>query len=764
MSAEKPSADTLDPRGSVLLPLDAARRIDDVCERFEQALRGNRPITIESCLAETAGDELVSATLLRELLSLELEYRLHRGDRPTRDEYLPRFRRNENVVELAFREAADTPSQAIPSFLIDHPRYRVERLLGSGGMGSVYLAEHRVLERAVALKVINPELLSDPGMVERFRSEAKAAARLSHPNVVTVYDAETAGNGHFLVMEYVPGIDLARMVVERGPLAIAAACDYVTQAALGLQHAHEHGMVHRDITPRNLMLADDGRVKVLDFGLAYFVSKAKTADSLATPQLLLGSIDYMAPEQAADPYSTDIRGDVYSLGCTLHFLLTGQPPFPEGTLLTKIESHAKERPPEVGDVRNDVPPELSRVLGRMLAKSPAGRFQTPLEVAAALAPLAGADSTASLSALRRQPRRSSRRRWIVAAVGILLCGLALAGWSVGWNPFHSSAVDGTEPSAEAQGLYREGILMLGQRRESQMNLAIKRLQSAVKLAPDFALAYAALADAYNLSGDYGWEKPDDVFPKAKDAAQKALSLNNRLAEAHLALAFALDTYDGDSRRAEQEFQRAIQLDPKLPAARHWYAWFLAQQGRSKDAAKQIDEAQKLKQGAEQVIIANNVGKIAYLRHNYPLAIEKHKHALELSPDFRKAHRDLALVYAEMGKVDQALGELDQAKGITDDGRDLDSIRAYTYARNGHVRQARDLLSRLEPLADREPLAYEIAAVYAALGDKDRAFTWLRRAFNERAAGRAGIRVDPRFDGLHNDPRFRDFDPAKEGKR
>jgi len=161
---------------------------------------------------------LESATLLRELLSLELEYRLRRGERPTPDEYVPRFRPNENIVELAFLESAATLAEAIPSFLVDHPRYRVERLLGSGGMGSVYLAEHRVLERDVALKVINPELLSDRGMVERFRSEAKAAARLSHPNVVTVYDAETAGDEHFLVMEYVPGTDLARTVVERGPL------------------------------------------------------------------------------------------------------------------------------------------------------------------------------------------------------------------------------------------------------------------------------------------------------------------------------------------------------------------------------------------------------------------------------------------------------------------------------------------------------------------------------------------------------------------
>jgi tetratricopeptide (TPR) repeat protein len=293
-------------------------------------------------------------------------------------------------------------------------------------------------------------------------------------------------------------------------------------------------------------------------------------------------------------------------------------------------------------------------------------------------------------------------------------------------------------------------------------LAIQRLQEAVELVPNFAPAYAALADAYNLAGDYGWEKPDDVFPKAKAAAQKALSLNDKLADAHLALAFALDAYDGDTARAEREFRRAIQLNPKLPAAYHWYAWFLVQQGRLKEAAKRIAEAQKL--APDQVVIANNAGRIAYLSRDYPLAIQKHKHAIELSPEFRKAHRDLALAYAETGKLDEALAELKRARGITDDGRDVNYVQAYAYARNGHSRQARELLGRLEPLADEKPLAYEIAAIYAALGDKDHAFTWLRRAFDEHAAARMGIGVDPRFDGLRSDPRFHAFNPAKEKSR
>ncbi len=745
------TADTPDPNGSGDLSVEASRQIDRICERFESALKAGRPAMVESFLAEIPAGGPEPSSLLRELLSLELEYRVRRGEHPSPGEYFPRFPGQERIVEFVLGESARRRSEVAPPLPADHPRYQLLRLLGSGGMGSVYLAEHRVLGRPVALKVINPELLSDPGALERFRSEARAAACLNHPNVVTVYDAETAGDGHFLVMEYVAGTDLARLVAGSGPLPVEAACDYVAQAALGLEHAHRHGMVHRDITPRNLMLTDNGAVKVLDFGLAYFVSEAKTGTRPAAQDVLLGSIDYMAPEQAADPHSADIRADVYSLGCTLYFLLVGQPPFPHGQLAEKIRSHAQRPPPALGEARGDVPLGLSRVLERMLAKLPADRYQTPSEVAAALSPWSGRSvAMPSAAGVKEQSRRGRRRAWGLAAVVLLLCGLALGSWGTGWTPF-----GGTEAvPPEAQRLYREGVLLLGQRQQPQIRQAIRRLQSAVELAPDFALAHATLADAYNLCGDYGWAMADEVYPKAKEAAQAALARNPRLAEAHLAFAFVLDSYDGDSRRAEKEYLEALRLSPKLPAAHHWYAWFLVQQGRADEAARQIDEAQKL--GPDQVIIANNAGKIAYLRHDYPLAVAKHKYALELSPDFRKAHRDLALVYAETGNLDESLREIELAKGLTDDGLDLVGVRAYAYARNGRADAARGLLGLLEAAAAEKPLAQDIAAVYAALGENRLAINWLDRAFRRRVGGRASLAVDPRFAPMRADPQFEQF--------
>jgi serine/threonine protein kinase len=221
---------------------------------------------------------------------------------------------------------AQPGSPGVPPELLDHPRYRVVRLLGQGGMGAVYLAEHRVMERPVALKVMRADLVRDDAAVDRFRREVRAAAKLSHANIVTAYDADQVGALHFLVMEYVEGKDLARRLAVAGPLPVAEACSHIRQAAQGLQHAFEQGMIHRDIKPHNLMLAPGGtnepfgRVKILDFGLARFANATSSAQTASG--MILGTVDFMAPEQADDARTVDIRADIYSLGCSLYYLLT----------------------------------------------------------------------------------------------------------------------------------------------------------------------------------------------------------------------------------------------------------------------------------------------------------------------------------------------------------------------------------------------------------------------------------------------------------
>jgi serine/threonine protein kinase len=303
-------------------------------------------------------------------------------------------------------ETAPLPvDPGIPPELIDHPRYRVLELLGSGGMGRVYKAEHRIMERLVALKVINRNLVENPAAVERFRREVKTAARLIHPNIVTAFDAEQVENCHFLVMEYVEGQSLDRVVQTRGRLPVAEACDYVRQAALGLQYAHERGMVHRDIKPQNLMRTPGGQVKILDFGLARFLSEGKPATALTQFGVIMGTPDYIAPEQAHDPRAADIRADIYSLGCTFYYLLAGRVPFPDGSMLQKLMAQVDKAPMPLTQMRSDLSPELLRIVDRMVAKDPARRYQTPADVARKIA--AWSNNTGERQTLEYVPRSAS---------------------------------------------------------------------------------------------------------------------------------------------------------------------------------------------------------------------------------------------------------------------------------------------------------------------------------------------------------------------
>jgi len=303
--------------------------------------------------------------------------------------------------------------------------YVVLDSLGEGGMGQVFKARHATLGRVVALKVLRPEMVADSETVSRFQREIQVAGQLpEHPNLIRAFDAGPCGTTYFLAMEYVAGIDLERLVQQSGPLGIEQARDFMRQAALGLQHAHEHGLVHRDIKPSNLLVsqgadAAPGTIKILDLGLARLHGNKQSARDQAflttDGAVTLGTIDYQAPEQALDFHRADIRADIYSLGCTFFYLLTGTPPFGNAPLALKLMRHQQAEPPDLKERRPDVPDDLIRIIGRMLAKKPKDRYQTPGEVAAALTGL--------------KPRESRpRRRLLLAAAGsvvglLLLCPL-----------------------------------------------------------------------------------------------------------------------------------------------------------------------------------------------------------------------------------------------------------------------------------------------------------------------------------------------------
>jgi serine/threonine protein kinase len=310
------------------------------------------------------------------------------------------------------------PSDTLPPGLADHPDYEVIRELGRGGMGVVYLVRNKLMGRLEVLKVVGGHLVERAGVRDRFLREVQSAAKLQHKNIVTAYSAIRLGQSIVLAMEYVDGNDLAKVVKSDGPLPVINACYFIYQAALGIQHAHERGMVHRDIKPANLIVARDGKkaiVTVLDFGLAKVTSEGQTDSGLTREGQMLGTPDFIAPEQIRDAQSADIRADIYSLGCTFYFLLTGGPPFHGEHLWDVYQAHFSMNAGPLNLVRPEVPVELAASVAKMMAKETGRRFQTPGEVARELTrffrPAASQPSASSAETSHINPPSTPTQTW-----------------------------------------------------------------------------------------------------------------------------------------------------------------------------------------------------------------------------------------------------------------------------------------------------------------------------------------------------------------
>ncbi len=292
-------------------------------------------------------------------------------------------------------------------------KYKLLGLLGTGGMSSVYLAENPTINKRVAIKVLPIKRVEQTSFLARFEREARVAFQLGHQNIARAFDKEQMGSIHFIVMEYVEGIDLHAKVKEDGPLEVREAALYIRQAALGLHYAHEEGLVHRDIKPANLILDRKGAIKILDLGLA-LEDDDESGLTKAYDEKVLGTADYLAPEQARDSHKADRRSDIYALGCTLYYVLVGRAPFAQGKLAERIQSHLNKPPPNILEDRPDVPPPIAELYFRMMSKAPEARPQTAEEVADTLdAWLKGSTGTAAVAGSvtgHEPPRRLPPRR------------------------------------------------------------------------------------------------------------------------------------------------------------------------------------------------------------------------------------------------------------------------------------------------------------------------------------------------------------------
>lgn len=263
-------------------------------------------------------------------------------------------------------------------------KYRMLRLIGSGGMSTVYLAEHKLMHRQRAIKVLPKRRVNDSSYLARFHLEAQATSQLDHPNIVRCYDVDNDGDTHYIVMEFIEGKDLNTIVKQEGPLPLELACNYIAQAAEGLAHAHEKGLIHRDVKPANLLVDTKGILKILDLGLALFSDNERASLTVEHNENVLGTADYLAPEQAVNSHTVDHKADIYGLGCALYFVLTGHPPFPDGTLAQRIAKHQTHQPDDIRKDRPDCPRDLADICMKMMQKRPEKRYANMTEVAQAL--------------------------------------------------------------------------------------------------------------------------------------------------------------------------------------------------------------------------------------------------------------------------------------------------------------------------------------------------------------------------------------------
>jgi len=376
------------------------RQLERIVEQFEKAWgRGENP-AIESHLP---ADPSLRRAVVVELAHSDLEFRRNGGQVIVPSEYLSRF--PELGTDPEFMRSLLSQQQVLHAGEDDSKRvtaapgtrtatwssfmpgkdlgsYTILEIIGAGGAGIVFKAEHRRMKRIVAIKMLRPSAMERPEMVKRFHREVETMAKLAHPNIVVAHDADEIDGGHILVMEYVDGVDLHRQVQQHGPLSVEKAVNAVLQAAAGLEYAHRQGIIHRDIKPANLLLDKQGTVKILDMGLARLQKMMNSAEPVEEVSALtdlgtvIGTVDFMAPEQVVDSSQVGITSDVYSLGATLYYLLTGKPPYSGATPMMRIIAHRQAPIPSLRAVRPDVPPQIDTILQRMLAKKKEARYQS----------------------------------------------------------------------------------------------------------------------------------------------------------------------------------------------------------------------------------------------------------------------------------------------------------------------------------------------------------------------------------------------------
>ena len=768
--------------------------------------------------------------------------------------------------------------------------YRIVEKIGAGGMGEVYRARDEHLARDVAIKVLPPGTLVDESARKRFRKEATALSKISHPNVATIFDFDTQDETAYLAMEYIPGVSLADKLAG-GRLPESEVVRLGTQSAEGLAAAHEQGVLHRDLKPGNMRITVDGRVKILDFGLAKLRragADAELTESLTETHAITGTLPYMPPEQLrGEP--VDERSDIYSLGVVLFEMATSRLPFQEKLSTALADSILHKPCPPPGRLNPELTPRLEEIILKCLEKDRDNRYRSAKDLVVDLRRLSAPVEARSRRRLRwRLPAVVSTVVLVIIVAGILavnlggirqrllgrapapriesLAVLPLANLS--GDPQQEYFADGMTEAlitdlskiaalrvisrtsvlpyrgakrplpeiarelnvdavvegsvlraggrvritaqliaahperhlwansydremrdvltltsdvaqaiaaevrvvvtpAERQRLaaakavnpdayqaYLKGQFWWNKRSEEGLKRALEYFKEAIRLEPDYAAAYAGVAASYILLPEYGALSPSEARAKVLPAVQKALELDDSLAQAHAVRGLQWGN-DFQWQNAEDEFRRALALNPGYATTHQWHGRFLAVQGKFDEAEREFQTAQSLDPLAP--ILYSGAARVVYLASGrWDLALEQCRKALELEPTFADAHNTRGMVLARTGKYSEAI--LADELAVQYSGRAPYALAelAYTYAVVGRRDDAMRILRELQARAKQSYVlpTYE-ALVMVGLNERERALALLERSYNEGGLiiGRLPLAIDPSFVPLRDEPRF-----------
>ncbi len=562
--------------------------------------------------------------------------------------------------------------------------YNVLADLGAGGMGVVYLAHDTRLDRDVAIKVLPTDRPLTHTARRRFQREAMAASALNHPNIITIYEVNSEDNTEFIVMEYVRGATLSSILKKRA-LPFSEAIRYSIQIADALTKAHAAGIIHRDLKPGNVMVTEDGLVKVLDFGLAKFDPAMATIDSdtndaertnqftLTLPGSVTGTVAYMSPEQARGE-RVDARTDIFSFGIVMFEMFSGHLPFIGPNSVALLHNLHFSPPRDLTQLRPDVPKPLVSLISRMLEKKPEERVQAMSEVGSELrrgaaglvdGPLTWHPSEATIdiaaSPNSRKKRFSQRQVWLAAGLLVLLVLAGIAGWRWHRRPQPAQQAGAQEMPVDdnAYALYRRAREDLDHSdRDGNIDAAIKLLGRAVELDPKSAASYAAMSEAYAYKNTFN---PDPQWMKlASEYANKAVSLDGYLAAGHVSLGM-VKMKAGDSIEAEKQFRAAVDLDPKSAVPHRNLGLLYDNTGKADQATQELNRALELDPKDWKTYLA--MGLDAYQAGRFKEAASAWEMSLKLEPDNVPVLRNLGAVYHSLGRDGDAVAALQHALEI-----------------------------------------------------------------------------------------------------